>query len=182
MDGWVNVDVEGAAADFLVDITRPLRLPDDYFDALYGSEVIEHIDLNQGRRFLAEAYRVLKPGGVIRLTTPDAPEICRVYLGTNPCVGVDDFRNGWLEGEFSPEIWVNSQFNGYGHKHVYSFESLAQELGHAGFTQIRRCSPQQTASPFAQLSNLEQRYGKNHPPFVFATTSIVEAEKSLVSV
>jgi SAM-dependent methyltransferase len=181
MEGWINVDIAGRGVDFPVDISRPLRLPGSFFDALYGSEVIEHIDLGQARGFLTEARRILKPGGVIRLTTPDVTEICRIYLGMNPTVAVDDFRAGWLDGEYSSEIWLNSLFNGYGHKHVYSFESLARELGRAGFTQIHRCAPQQTHSQAPQLANLEQRYGQDPPSCIFSTTLIVEAKKPLAS-
>lgn len=175
--GWINVDVAGAAADFPVDITRPLRFSANIFDAMYGSEVIEHVDLFQARGFLTEAHRVLKPGGIIRLTTPDLVEMCRIYLGLHPTVAVGDFRDGWQEGEFTPEIWVNSIFNGYGHKHLYRFESLYRELERAGFAQIRRCTPQVTYSRMPQLANLEQRHGDNPPPYVFAPTLIVEAQK-----
>jgi predicted SAM-dependent methyltransferase len=177
--GWINVDFAGAGADFWVDITRRLPFPNNIFDAMYGSEVIEHVELVEARAFLAEALRVLKPGGTIRMTTPDLVEMCRIYLGLNPAVAVEDFREGWREGEFSPEIWVNSVFNGYGHKHIYTFESLSTELDRAGFKQIQRCAPQVTHSRLSQLANLEQRHGENPPPFVFAPTLIIEAEKPL---
>jgi len=175
--GWLNCDVDGGVADFPLDITRPLELPSDHFDALYGSEVIEHVDLPQARKFLSEARRILKPGGVVRLTTPDAPQVCRTYLGLNPRASLDRFHTTWIEGEFSPEIWVNSMFNGYGHKHLYSYESLARELTAAGFVDIRRCEPQRTRSGIAQLQNLERRYGESPPEFIFSTTLIVEAVK-----
>ena len=154
MQGWINVDVAGAAADFPVDITRPLRFSENTFDAMYGSEVFEHIDLLQARGFLTEARRVLRPGGIIRLTTPDLVEICRIYLGVHPTVLVGDFREGWQEGEFSPEIWVNSIFNGV-HTNTFIHSSLfLRELDRAGFTQIRRCTPQVTYSRMPQLANL----------------------------
>jgi predicted SAM-dependent methyltransferase len=177
LEGWFNCDVGGEAADFPLDITRPLDLPSDHFDVLYGSEVIEHINLLQAREFLAEALRVLKPAGVIRLTTPDAPQVCRTYLGLNRRASVANFESTWIEGEFSPEIWLNSMFNGYGHKHLYSYESLARELASVGFAQIRRCEPQRTRSGLIQLQNLERRYGENPPEFIFSTTLIVEAVK-----
>ena len=42
-------------------------------------EVIEHVTEPQGRAFLREAHRALKPGGTLRLTTPDLAAICRLY-------------------------------------------------------------------------------------------------------
>lgn len=44
--------------------------PDNSFDAVILSEVLEHIDDDQSA--LKEAYRVLKPGGVVAITVPHA--------------------------------------------------------------------------------------------------------------
>jgi len=58
------------------DITRS-SFPDDHFDLVLCSEVIEHI--RDSRRALVEMHRVLRPGGVLILSTPQrfSPlEIC----------------------------------------------------------------------------------------------------------
>lgn len=177
--GWINVDfANGEGIDFVLDITdRNLPLPSGYFDALYGSEVIEHIELAQARRFLREALRILKPGGVLRMTTPDIIEVCKIYLGRSPEASMENFRTTWLEGEFSPEIWINAMFGAWGHKHLYTFESLSTELLAAGFINVRRCAPQETGSGMEQLRNLEDRYGPNPPAWIFAPVVILEADK-----
>ena len=41
-------------------------------DLIYASHVIEHIETTHVERFIAEAARVLKPGGLLRVATPDA--------------------------------------------------------------------------------------------------------------
>ena len=81
-EGWLNTDVlplrlpwrqgyDGEKAwDFPLDITQPLPFPDNSLDIIFGEEVIEHIEYFQAVRFFAEARRVLKPGGVLKLTTP----------------------------------------------------------------------------------------------------------------
>jgi ubiquinone/menaquinone biosynthesis C-methylase UbiE len=46
-----------------------LPLPDESLDILFGGESIEHVRFP--RRFLAEAYRVLKSSGQLILTTPN---------------------------------------------------------------------------------------------------------------
>jgi len=51
-----------------MDVCR-LGFPDNTFDGLISIEVIEHIEKTND--YLAEAYRVLKPGGLIMLTTPN---------------------------------------------------------------------------------------------------------------
>lgn len=50
------------------DLTEPLPFADHSFDALWCSEVLEH--LFSPLQAIAEAQRVLKPGGVALFTTP----------------------------------------------------------------------------------------------------------------
>lgn len=46
-----------------------LPYPDDYFDVIYSKSFLEHI--RDPSRFLKEAYRVLKPGGLLLSMVPD---------------------------------------------------------------------------------------------------------------
>ncbi|WP_075341179.1 class I SAM-dependent methyltransferase [Tenacibaculum agarivorans] len=49
----------------------PLKnIPDNYFDTIIAFQVIEHI--KNDNLFLDEIYRVLKPGGKVYITTPNA--------------------------------------------------------------------------------------------------------------
>lgn len=62
------------------DLRRKLPLPDDCFDAVYANHVIEHLSPAEGERFTAELWRVLKPGGICRMVTPDLESVCLEYL------------------------------------------------------------------------------------------------------
>lgn len=42
---------------------------DNFFDVIYATALIEHLE--QPMKMLKEAHRVLKPGGIIIITTPD---------------------------------------------------------------------------------------------------------------
>jgi SAM-dependent methyltransferase len=53
-----------------VPIDAPLPFEDASFDAVWVSEVLEHVA--DTARFLSEARRVLKPGGLLLVTTPSA--------------------------------------------------------------------------------------------------------------
>lgn len=179
MDGWLNTDLAGVSRmDFAMDITRPLPLPDASLDAIYGEEVIEHIPRSAVPGFLREACRVLRPGGVLRLTTPDVTEICRIYLGQRDDMRIEDLAKTWLEGEFSKEIWVNAQFQFWGHQFIWSGELLSKVMRECGFGDARRCAPHETHSSFGQLGELERRYGKDAPPWVFASTMVLEGYKA----
>jgi SAM-dependent methyltransferase len=53
----------GLTADFVVGDARFLPFPDGFFDAVFSYSVIQHFSKDDARRSLAEAGRVLKPGG-----------------------------------------------------------------------------------------------------------------------
>jgi predicted SAM-dependent methyltransferase len=62
------------------DLRQPLRFADNTFDACDATHVFEHLRPEEGRYFAGELYRVLKPGGVCRVSTPNLERICRDYL------------------------------------------------------------------------------------------------------
>ncbi len=62
------------------DATRRLPVPDGSCDAVYSSHMIEHLDRNEVGAFLDEVFRVLQPGGVIRIATPDLKRQAEKYL------------------------------------------------------------------------------------------------------
>lgn len=78
---WTNLDL--VPADPLVqrcDILGPLPFPDNTVDACYSSHVLEHLRKDEADHFIAEQYRILKQGGIIRVAVPDLEGICVSYL------------------------------------------------------------------------------------------------------
>jgi predicted SAM-dependent methyltransferase/glycosyltransferase involved in cell wall biosynthesis len=58
------------------DMTQPFaQYPDNSVDAIYCGQAIEHITLKQAHAFIAECHRMLKKGGILRMTTPDLREL-----------------------------------------------------------------------------------------------------------
>ena len=53
------------------DLTKPLPFADGTVDAVYSSHFLEHIYLSDAEAILRECFRVLRPGGVVRLALPD---------------------------------------------------------------------------------------------------------------
>lgn len=62
------------------DITKPLPLESNTFDAVNAYHVFEHLSLKDGGHFAAEVKRILKPGGIFRISTPDLERIAREYI------------------------------------------------------------------------------------------------------
>lgn len=48
-----------------------LPFPDNSFDIVYSGDVFEHITFEQKDKCIEEIYRVLKPGGIVTIKTPN---------------------------------------------------------------------------------------------------------------
>lgn len=78
---WTNVDFQSPVDGVMeMNILRGLDFPDATFNAVYSAQFIEHLTLNEGEKVLRDVARVMRPGGVIRLVTPDFEELARTYL------------------------------------------------------------------------------------------------------
>ena len=66
---YVTTDIERQDVDLQLDLTS-LDLPDNSFDVVYASHVLEHI--RDDKLALAEVARVLRPGGIAVLPVPIA--------------------------------------------------------------------------------------------------------------
>ncbi len=78
---WINLDLISECEDVLChDLTCGIPFPDQHFDAVYHSHVLEHLKPTDGIRLLEECLRVLKPGGIARIVVPDLERIAKLYL------------------------------------------------------------------------------------------------------
>lgn len=66
VDAWRVID---PGLDLRVEDARALSFPDESFDGCLCVSVVEHIDGDGDAAALAEMWRVVRPGGVVRLTT-----------------------------------------------------------------------------------------------------------------
>lgn len=94
---------------------------DSSFDAAILSEILEHID--EDVRGLKEVFRVLKPGGVVAITVPNAnyPFLWDPINKTLETVFHTHIGKGPLAG-----IWAN-------HVRLYTVEQLRKAVSDAGF-------------------------------------------------
>src|SRR5262245_37980807 len=54
--------------------------PGNYADLVYNNHQVAYHDRFQVQDILREWLRILKPGGILRLTTPDFEKVVEVYL------------------------------------------------------------------------------------------------------
>ena len=78
---WTNVDIMPRDPGVINhDLNKRLPFEDESFEVVYHSHVLEHLTKEQGKAFVGECYRVLKPGGILRVVVPDLETIARLYL------------------------------------------------------------------------------------------------------
>jgi predicted SAM-dependent methyltransferase len=77
---WVNVDMVSYSPQVkVVDLTKGIPFPDNSFEVVYHSQVLEHIPKEKAADFIKECYRVLKPNGIMRIVVPDLENIVDEY-------------------------------------------------------------------------------------------------------
>lgn len=78
---WTNVDFGSRGTEVIGhNLLQGVPFSTATFDAVYHSHVLEHFTEADGKRFVAECVRVLKPGGVLRIAVPDLEGIVRQYI------------------------------------------------------------------------------------------------------
>lgn len=72
------------------DVSRLDMYAADSVDLIYASHVLEHFGRHDFRAVLCEWHRVLRPGGVLRLSVPDFETVVRLYpqYGLVPLLGL----------------------------------------------------------------------------------------------
>ncbi|HEX7614581.1 MAG TPA: methyltransferase domain-containing protein [Thermoanaerobaculia bacterium] len=138
LEGWWNVDLE-RRGELQADLSRSIPVRSGSVDYVHSEDFLEHVDLPQGRRLLSECFRVLRPGGVMRLLTPDLRAIVeRVYLERQTRHLTFCRVNLQAEGPCEAlNMWLRME--GGAHRFVWDYELLERGLTETGFT-VRRVS------------------------------------------
>ena len=82
-----------------LNIGKKWKFDSGSVDILYASHVFEHLDKVDRAHFIAEASRVVKPGGILRIVVPDLYTLCRQY--------VDGYETGNKDAANRLLYWMN---------------------------------------------------------------------------
>lgn len=99
IESWCRVD---PALELRVEDATRLSFADESFDRCACISVVEHIPGDGDAAAMAEIWRVLKPGGVLHLTTNVAREPDDVYLDQR-LYGEASEESGFFERQYSPD-------------------------------------------------------------------------------
>ena len=142
LDGWLNADVSPEHSCVLyLDATAPFPIADATFDYIYSEHVIQHFPFRLGQVMLRECCRILKPGGVLRLSTPNL--LCLASLLTERHGAAQTEYTRLVSDKYIPEntghlpaFVVNNFFWDFSHQFVYDPESMLHAMKRAGFATI----------------------------------------------
>jgi predicted SAM-dependent methyltransferase len=169
LDGWLNSDL--VHGQIFLNVTRRFPIPDASLAYVFSEHMIEHVSEEQGLHVIRESFRVLRPGGVLRLTTPDLRKVITIYEDDNPSVTLRDylaFLDETLPHDPHPRAaqMLNTYMRAWGHQYVYDEEDLTAKLLDAGFSDVKRVEPGE--SEHAALRGLES----HEPPWANAAEAM----------
>jgi len=169
----------------IADLRKPLPFPDDTFEAVYSSHLIEHLHRAGALALLREARRVLRPGGRCRTLVPDLRKMVNDYVAGR-AVDADGkpvttrvAQNGSAQDLPDParamcmRLMMRSE-NGprggplhrayqagvdfHSHKWMYDGPSLARLMTEAGFFDCRERGFLETDIPHLDKVEMRNRY------------------------
>ena len=162
LDSWLNADVYPKHTQIIyLDATMTFPFADNTFSYIFSEHMIEHINLLEGLQMIAECYRVLKPGGKIRIATPDLAFLMNLYAKPE-----EELHKSYttFSKRYFPDNHpvmtgrvVNNFFRDWGHKYIHDKQSLTYLLEHAGFLEIHFSEVGESSDP--TFKNLE-KHGK----------------------
>jgi predicted SAM-dependent methyltransferase len=129
---WVNIDFVGDPVQVAWNLAKGVPFEDSSVDAIFHEHLLEHIPLRSGAILMDESFRVLKPGGILRIGVPDAGGLLESYNG-----------DGTYIEQIHPDrptrlLAVQELFYWHRHTSMFDEETLSLMFRAAGFDEPKR--------------------------------------------
>ncbi len=156
--GWINIDNNSdnniEKLDLNWDLRNPLPYDDNSVDFIFHEHFMEHLTVEEGIQSTKDFIRVLKPGGVLRIATPDLALAVDKYI--NLPISEDPVVKRYkLDFIQTKAERLNMAFSWWGHKWLYDWEELERRLKEAGCKKIDKSKLR--VSKYPELCHLEIR-------------------------
>lgn len=116
------------------DAVKHIPYDDASVSVIYSSHMLEHLDRAEAGSFMRECFRVLEPGGILRVAVPDLMPLASTYVAggsadafLSSCVLELDKPRG-LKARLHHVV-----FGGREHHWMYDGASLSRLMSDAGF-------------------------------------------------
>ncbi len=132
--------------------------PENSVSVVYASHMLEHLDRREAKEFLNESFRILIPGGIIRLAVPNIRYHLDQYLKDGDA---DRFLGGLRVCRLKPTSFlarIKDVVLGARHHHwMYDDASLVLLLTNAGYVGAMAMPSGETTIPEPGQLNLSER-------------------------
>jgi len=160
LDDWVNVDIDRESQpDVCANLAGGLPFASGVARLMHTEDFIDQLELVQAEEFLHECHRILAPGGVLRVLTPDMRKLAALYLNDPQTLKTmwESFVGVPLSLDTAGEIF-NIGMRFAGHTFLYDEETFKALTSRCGF-EARRVEFQQSEEP--ELRGLDLRSPEN---------------------
>lgn len=160
VDGWINVDnsigsyiaaipvlnwlirrlrlfgISWSSKIAVADLRRPLPWRDSSIHCIYSSHTLEHLYWDDGKALVKECFRVLRPGGILRVVVPDLRSVIGGYAAS--AFPANEFveRLGCAPPRAGSKVKIMLEsFQSFPHQHkcMYDEKTLLSLFSEAGF-------------------------------------------------
>jgi predicted SAM-dependent methyltransferase len=178
--GWFNTDKYPRRIGVAYcDATGRYPFENDVFDYIFTEHMIEHVPYAGGKSLVRECLRVLKPGGKLRISTPD---LGRILALRHPMTQLEkeylQFALGTIPEAVDGQVsfFINQFMRAWGHTFIYDRETLSGLMRSAGFIDITERRPGESDDP--ELTDIE-RHGETfpNPEFNLIESMVLEGTK-----
>jgi len=146
LPGYINIDIQpSSTVDVVADI-RDLPYKKNSVDEIYCCAALEHFGRNEVSSLLGHWHTILKPGGLLRLSTTDFEAVCEHYLNIH---NLHELLGLLVGGQKDPYDF---------HKILFDFTSLQQQLQLQNFIDIKRYDWRETPLGELQIDDYSQAY------------------------
>ena len=81
LEGWVNVDIDlESLPDVAANLSGGLPFATGAARLMHTEDFIDQLEIEKAAEFLRECHRILAPGGILRVLTPDMQKLTDLYL------------------------------------------------------------------------------------------------------
>lgn len=143
--GFIHIDLlDYDHIDYKHSIDELPMFEDNSVDLIYACHVLEHFKRNEIETVLSEWFRVLKPGGTLRVSVPGFEELVAIY---------EKYKD--LNLILGPLVGGQTYVYNF-HYMVFDFAKLSQLLKGVGFESIERYDWRKTGH--ANIDDYSQAY------------------------
>lgn len=156
--GWINVDCypprpEDGCEILVTDMRRGLPFPDRSVQAIYSEHFFEHVPIETTRAvLLRECFRILAPGGVIRVGVPDGELWIDGYLAHRATGEAPEL----MAGHPTLMMSLNSIARDTTHAFLWDYATLRWAFAEAGFVDLHQSRAGHTReAPFNSMDQTD---------------------------